>query len=378
MTVTQVASFDPTVLADRLHVFDERRSRTSNILEAAVNDPVLTQTIDGASSLEVDIGDAGRTVLRDPNFGGKMWAVFGGVNGDLHFELVNIRKNQDLLTLKFEDSIVAALRRRDSKLSIKPGTMSRRQFAIKLAKEAKVDYDVDDTQRGLVQRLLERSVHGKTTNSWDVLGDAAQDVNWRRFSDGLQLVMGGDDWLLARDPDPTVLREFAGAVHNVDFDLDTRRRASQATVMVDVELWGLPPGSVCRGDDLGPADGKWLVSSYTRTVTSPRGTVELVRGRHALKEPKRRRNTSVGDHGDPDFPPGQGGTDTGGTTANGARAKMVAFALAQAGDAYVYGAHGPTPGTAQGWSRPPPRPPATPCRHRPRPRQWRSRPPGSR
>lgn len=332
-----VATTDTAAIAGVLDVFDERRTRTGNVLDAAIRDPLVEQTIDGASTLEVYVDDTRRAVLRDRNFGGKMWAVFEG----MHFELVSIRKDADVLTLKFEDTIVAALRRRDRKLSIKPGTLTRREFAIKLAKEAKVEYAVDDTHRGKVQRVLERSVGGQTNNSWEVLGDAAEDVNWRRFSDGTQLVMGSDAWLLDRDSNPTKIREFTGGVHGVDFDLDVRRRASMATVTVDVAVWTLPPGSVCTGEDLGPADGKWIVSRYSRSVISPRGTVDLVRSRHALKEPKRRPNAHAGDSGDGDFPPGQSSSDAGGTAANGARAKMVAFALAQAGDAYVYGATGP-------------------------------------
>lgn len=329
-------TFDKAAVAEVLEVFDERRSRTGNVLEAAIREPNIEQTIDGASTLEVYLDDTRRAVVRDRNFGGKMWAVFDGQ----HFELVNIRKDVDVLTLKFEDTIVAALRRRDGKLSIKAGTLTRREFAIKLAKEAKVDYAVDDTPRPKVQRALERSVGGETTDSWEVLGNAAEDVKWRRFSDGHQLVMGGDDWLLERDTTPTRIREFVGGVHNIDFDLDVRRRASQATVTVDVAAWALPPGSVCLGVDLGPADGKWLVGRYSRGVISPRGEVGLVRGRHALKEPKRKKNAASGDAGDPDYPPGQAGTDSGGA-ASAARTKMVNFALAQQGDAYVYGASGP-------------------------------------
>lgn len=334
------STLDRDLLADRLHVFDERRSRRgSDVMESVKGDPVITQRIDGASTLEVVVSDGTRATLRDDNFGGPMYAVFAG----LHFELASIAKNGDDLTLTFEDAIVAALRRRKRKLSVKAGTMTRRGFVAKLAKEANVAYSVDPEKRGPVRKPLGRSVHDLPDNSWDVLGEVAEEVHWRRFSDGTRLVVGSDEWLFDRDKNPTRLREFTHGVHNVDFTCDVRRRASEATVTVDVDLWALPPGSLVRGVDLGPADGKWLVSGYTRTATSPRGTVDLVRGRHALKEPKRARNASAGDHGVPDFPPGQAAPDgaAGAPAASGARAKMVAFALAQAGDAYVYGATGP-------------------------------------
>jgi cell wall-associated NlpC family hydrolase len=315
----------------------KRRGRV-DLIEAIDGDPKVTQTIDGASTLELVVLDDQRRLVRAKQLlDERSWAVFD----KLHFELVSVSKSGDRITLTFEDAIVAALRRQTSHFSIRAGKITRRGLAEKLAQEAKVALSVDPAKRNPVQRLIERSATGERTSSWDVLGEAAEDVQWRRFSDGRGLVMGSDDWLFDRDSDPTRIQEYTGPVQDIDFDLDVAARVSEATMTVDVAGWVLPPGSVVVVDDLGPADGKWLVSQIERGVTSPRATVTLVRGRHALKEPKRKRNSSAGDAGDPDFLPGQEGTDSGGTTANPARARMLDFALAQRGDTYVYGATGP-------------------------------------
>ncbi|SDC46409.1 C40 family peptidase [Nocardioides lianchengensis] len=314
-----------------------KRGGRVDLLQAINGDPTVKQTIDGASTLEVVVVDQHRKLLRGRSpLDERSWAVFDG----LHFELVAVSKSADLITLTFEDAIVAALRRRTGKFSIKPGKVTRRELAQRLAREAKIDVAVDPDKRGPIQRVVERSTGGERSNSWEVLGEAAEDIRWRRFSDGRRLVMGSDTWLVARDSRPTTIREYSGGVHDIDFTLDVGRRASEASVTVDVAAWDLPPGSVVIAEEMGPADGRWLVSEISRSITSPRALVTLTRAKAALKEPKRERNKTKGDDGDPDFTPGQDGTDTGGS-ASGARERMVQFALAQAGDPYVWGASGP-------------------------------------
>jgi hypothetical protein len=129
------AAVDVDQLSTVLTLFDQARSKVpSAVIESVIGDPTITQTIDGASTLEISVDDTSRRLVHDDDFGASMWAVFGG----LHFELVSIAKTGDTLDLKFEDSIVAALRRRKGKLSVKAGTMTRREFVIKLAKEAHV------------------------------------------------------------------------------------------------------------------------------------------------------------------------------------------------------------------------------------------------
>ncbi|HTW17087.1 MAG TPA: NlpC/P60 family protein [Nocardioides sp.] len=332
---------DPTLVAGVLEklelVSGGKRGMRVDLVEAIAGDPTVKQTIDGASTLELQVLDQHRKLLRGRTpLDERCWVVFDG----MHFELVRVAKGSDILTLTFEDAIVAALRRRKKRLSIKPGRITRRELAERLAREAGIPVAVDPAKRGPIQRVVERSTGGDRTSSWEVLGEAAEDIRWRRFSDGRRLVMGGDDWLIDRDARPTRLQEYTGGCHDIDFNLDVGRRASEATATVDVGALKFPAGSVVLVEDMGPADGRWLVSEISRTVTSPRASVSLVRAKHALREPKRERNSRKGDGGDPDFIPGQDGADGGGK-ASGARAKMVDFALAQQGDPYVWGASGP-------------------------------------
>lgn len=313
-----------------------RKGARADILAAVTGSPTLSRTIDGASTLEVPLADFHRDLVLDTRINERSWARVNGVT----YELVQLRKSGDILNLVFEDSIAAALRRQTSRLSIPAGAITRAQFLLKLAREprATIPVAVDPSDRGTVQRVLQRSV-GEVSDSWTVSGEVAEEVQWRRISTGSMLLAGSDDWLMHRTA-PVVLREHTGGVaSSIDFDLDAGKRSSEASFTVDTTLFGLPPGSPVKLDRMGPADGLWLVAEVSRTLASTRANVRLVRGRHALKEPKREATT--GDPGDPDAIGGQGGSDTGGAVDNPARGRMVDFALAQAGDSYVWGAHGP-------------------------------------
>jgi cell wall-associated NlpC family hydrolase len=319
-------------LVDTLRLYNHKGTHSAALFNAVVDGPpVMDLTIDGASTLTFTVKDGDRKLLRSDLIGYRAWADVDFGDEPVRFELVAVSKTGDRLKLTFEDGIAAALRRIEKELSIPAGSTTRREIVIRLAKEARVRYTVDPAERPNVQSVVERSAHGEEkTNSWDVLGDLAEDIHW--------LVVGSDAWLFDRDQHPTQLREFTGPVHGIDFDLDVGKRASEATVTVDATLWALPPGSLClMGDDMGPGEGKWLVAGFNRPLTSTRATVRLVRSRHVLKEPKRVGN---GEPGDPGYVPGDPGS-SGGVAGNAARERMVAFALSKVGGPYVWGGHGP-------------------------------------
>ena len=245
------------------------------------------------------------------------------------------------MTLTYEDSIVAKLRRMTSPRSFPANTLSRAQIARRLADEAGIKIDTDPGHKENVHSVIERSSRGEEkTNSWDLLGsDIADPIQWRRFSDGKHLVVGSDDWLFKRST-ATRVEENRGPYGYVDFDLDVGRRVSEATLTVDAHLWSLSPGAPVKLSDLGPADGNWLVAEFAADLVSSRGTVKLIRKRHELKEPP--PVSTKGERGEDDFLPGKGeGTDAGGSTGSAARDRMVNWALAQKGQPYVWGASGP-------------------------------------
>lgn len=314
------------------------RAKSMDLVEAITEPPTLTRTIDGASTLEVVVKDTRRKLLKSGIFDTRSFAAVD----DIHFELVAVTKAGDRVTMTFEDAIVAALRRKRDQLSVPAGSTTRAEFAQRLAKEARVPIDVDPAKRGIVHSVLERSAGGEESDSWTVLGEVAEAVQWRRFSTGRRLVFGGDQWLMDRGASGWTVREHTGPVHHVDFDLDVGKRASEASFDVDARRWAVWPGRAVELKDLGPADGKWLVAEFTRQLTRERATVRLVRAQHVLKEPPPAPKAAPGsEQGDQDFLPGQGGSAAGTTAGNAAREQMTQWALAQAGKPYVWGASGP-------------------------------------
>lgn len=324
-------------LVGQLKLVNNKAGASMRIIGAVSAPPLMGLTIDGASTLTVTVADHDRTLLQHPTTGERTWAQVAGI----HFELVALGKAGDYLTLTFEDGIVAALRRHDKPLTAKANTTTRAAFAARLAKEARVPFLVDPTHTEKVHTPLQRSADGQKSNSWEVLGsDVAEPIQWRRFSDGSRLVVGGDAWLMSGYKKPVTLREHRGGVQDIDFDLDVAKRASAATLTIDTRFMELRPGAPVRLEDLGPGDGLWLVSTVSQTLTSTTATVELTRKRHVLDEPPAEKSGSERDSGDPDYVPTADGDATG-TASNAAREKMVKHALAQKGKPYGWGASGP-------------------------------------
>lgn len=321
------------VLLEDLNLRNGRRSKMLDLTTAIVEPPEFVLTMDGACTLTLVVNDGNRTLITSPLIREKSWSDVLGVR----FELVAVSKSGDRVTLTYEDGVTAALRRRDGKMVIPAGKMTRSGIALRFAKEAGVPADVDPRHRKPVRRAVKRS---GGVDSWDLTGDLAEEVHLRRFSTGTRLVFGSDDWLMDRTKGVSLV-ENQGAVRNIDFDLDRGKRASTARVQIDSTFGALPPGQlVILGDDMGPAAGRWLVREFRRELTSTQADVTLTRARHVLAEPKA---AARGEAGERDFLPGVGdGTDAGGTAASAARNKMVNFALAQKGKPYVWGASGPS------------------------------------
>lgn len=336
-----MAGFDPDTLLDHLQLVSPEDKSSKLLHEAIVAPPTVELSIDGASTLTIPVTDPTRRLARSDVFITKSWATALGVN----FELVKAAKTGDDVTLTFEDAIAAQLRRQTKKLRIPAGSSTRREIVTRLAREAGVKHAIDPDKRKKVRNAVERT---DGASSWDVTGSLASEINWRRFTDGKRLVVGSDEWLMSKDTKPTKLREHTGPVGDIDFDLDVGKKAPTLTLELDAEYGALTIGSVCLIEDEFPAtEGKWITAGYTHELTSSIATLELTRSQHVLKEPK--GTGGPGEKGEDGFVPDREGDDPGpasssSTTAasNPARERMVQFALAQAGDSYVWGGNGPS------------------------------------
>lgn len=315
----------------------------AEVVEAITDPPVVTRTLDGASTLDVTLSDHSRRLIRSGLFSTRSWATVRG----LAYELVSVRKAGDRLQLTLEDSLVAALRRRRDPLTAPAGSTTRAEWVRRLCGEAQVPVMVDPAPRGPATEALTRNADNQGQSSWEALGEAADGAGWRRFSDGLRVLVGSDEWLGTLNP-PWRVHEYAGPVHGVDLELDVGQPASSATVEVDAALWSALPGQPVELVDLGPGDGPWLVETFTRALTRSRAQVKLTRRRAVLPEPPPEADPGSSEAGEPDLvPTNQRQTAPatgGGKAATGARERMVAAALTQQGKPYVWGGKNGRPG----------------------------------
>lgn len=331
-----MAGFDPGTLVDRLKLITPSLGSSLLLQEAIIAPPNLTLTIDGASTLTIDLDDTDRKLLASEVLASRSWAVVGGIN----FEFVAFAKTDDGITMTFEDAIAAALRREKGKRRWAANSATRREIILQICRAAEVKARIDPTKRPNVKEAVQR---GPDNNGWDLTGSLSSDINWRRFSNGRRVIAGGDDWLLERDDTVTTIRENVGAWGSFDVNGDVGKRVTTLTTTVTADAGIFAPGDIFTvADDFPALNGRWILSEYQHTLTTELADVTLIRKTHTLKEPKRQ---GTGDKGSDNFLPDQDGAPGSsgpGGAANPARERMVAFALAQRGDSYQWGGNGPS------------------------------------
>lgn len=251
-------------LADRLAFSD------GTLLPHVLGDPILTRSIEHASILEVTLrDDAGALLLRATS---TLTAIVDG----LGFTLARVEKQGTRLTLTFEDTLIAALRRPTGRLSVRGGSQTLAQYAARLASDGRVQLTLDPQASTKPHRVLGRSL-GATTSSWQMLTDIAAREGWRLFSDGNTVLLGSDAWLLTRGT-PLAVFEHVGPVIDIGCTIDTGRAIDEANLTVHTARWTADIGAVLTLAGVGPADGDWLVASWSRGLLDrAHSTVRLQR-----------------------------------------------------------------------------------------------------
>lgn len=125
---------------------------------------------------------------------------------------------------------------------------------------------------------------GKKENSWDCIQRLAQEVNWRAFFVSGRFYFMSEDALFKQKPLAT-LHEFAGGVDEIDGDYDSNKKAATLSFPVRMGRWSVPPGSVVILREMGPWNGRWLVTEVERDLFSSEGNVTLKKPDPKLPEP---------------------------------------------------------------------------------------------
>jgi cell wall-associated NlpC family hydrolase len=261
----------------------------------------FTRPLSGAISLELTCRDADprRPLQNSRALTSRFYAQFSDVN----FDGMTLGKSGPNVTIGFVDSIAAALSRATGLLTIPAGTQTRQQIATRLCREVGVEIVCDPAERGVVNSATERKADG---DSWQLLGQLADDAGWRRFSDGRRVYFGSDAWLAGLSA-PTSFREFTGPCHTIDYKLDVMAPANACTLDVDAELWAVPAGQTFTVDGLGLASGDWTVAEFKRDVFRTRATVTGTRRQLVIPEAPPEQTSTAGESGEVNFVPDAGG-----------------------------------------------------------------------
>lgn len=181
-----------------------------------------------------------------------------------------------------------------------------------------------------------RGMAGKPENSWQAIQRLAGEVQWRAFmNEGTLYFLSEDD--LFRSRPRMVLREGEGGVDTIDFDIDVGKKASTATVQCRADRWQADPGTVVLVEDLGPADGRWLVASVRRGVYDAACEIELKKPMAPKPEPA--NETATRSRSFVTQPAGGGLRRSGGEIRPGLGAKQIvedAFRLAAKFDENIF------------------------------------------
>lgn len=246
-------------MATDLTLADRLEFSNGALLSAVIGDPVVTTSIEHANILEVTLRDTDGTLLA--NLSAATTATVDGFT----FKLARVEKQATRLTLTFEDKLIASLRARSTRLSLKAGAMTLSQYAARLTADAGVKLTADPKAASKPNRVLGRSVGTTETSSWQMLADIAAREGWRLFSDGTRILLGSDAWLLGRKA-PRTVYEHVDPLVVAGFKIDSGRAIDHANLTVKTAQWTTDVGGVIALSNLGAADGNWLVSSWTRSL----------------------------------------------------------------------------------------------------------------
>jgi hypothetical protein len=186
-----------------------------------------------------------------------------------------------------------------------------------------------------IPELSRGTPENRDEDSWTALGRIAESYGYRCFAFRNAVYYMSDETLM-RSRSRLLLSEETPGVEWIDWEWSPRKIVNSADVSLNVLSEHLPIGSVVKLDeDCKPADGRWLVRDYSRSLFSPTAQVQLIRGGELLRPkipteeiqarlPKRSGSPAVT-------------YDAPGVPANVAAAYAKAVEISRARWPYVYG-----------------------------------------
>jgi len=144
--------------------------------------------------------------------------------------------------------------------------------------------DTRDVVRALPFQFRRGGTEGEREDTWAALQRLAEEVNWRCFCSAGAIWFISEPELLKAKP-RLILTESSPGVRSIDFDLDAGKPIAEARVVCRARRWVGAPGAVVQLGGVGPANGKWLVSSLRRGLFDADAEITLKRPGKKLAEP---------------------------------------------------------------------------------------------
>jgi len=135
----------------------------------------------------------------------------------------------------------------------------------------------------------------KDEDYWEAIKRLANEVNWRAFFvGGVFFFIAEED--LYRGKVHLQINEESQGIDNIDFDADDGKAVIEMTVTAHAKRWGVPPGMVVRVGGMGPANGRFLVSTMEGSLLPGDGdlvTITLKKPTHSTPEPAPETETNT-------------------------------------------------------------------------------------
>ncbi len=125
-------------------------------------------------------------------------------------------------------------------------------------------------------------------NYWDALQRLATDDDrgWRAFEVANTIFFAGEADLFRGRP-RALLSEYTDGVLGIDFGANDTKVVSECVVSCYADMWAAPPGSVVLLEEMGPANGRWLVADIDRKdLFDDLTTITLRKPAEEMPEPR--------------------------------------------------------------------------------------------
>lgn len=121
-------------------------------------------------------------------------------------------------------------------------------------------------------------------NTWDCIQRLAGDVNWRAFMVSGVFYFMSEDQLIKSQPIATIDHSTPG-IDDISGDYDEGKKTATLEIQCRIGRWVAPPGSVIQVQNMGPWNGRWLVSDINRSLYDSQGNITLKKALPRLPEP---------------------------------------------------------------------------------------------